>query len=104
MLPLLLLALAVDASPAAPPKSDLVYVQVGTLPIILSAPHGGRTAIPDCPERKGAAPVKQFVTVNDTNTDQLTEKLAAAVEKAMGGKPHVVIARFERKYCDANRP
>lgn len=100
MLPLLLLA----ASPAPAPKSDLVHVQVGTLPVIVSAPHGGRTPIPGCPERKGGPTVKQFVTVNDTNTDQLAEKLAAALEKAMGGKPHLVVARFERKFCDANRP
>jgi N-formylglutamate amidohydrolase len=89
---------------AAPPASDLVSVQVGDLPVVVSAPHGGRKPIPGCPERTGGPAVKQFATVTDTNTDLLAEKLAAAVGKRMGGRPHLVVARFERKYADANRP
>lgn len=32
-----------------------------------------------------------------------TEKLADAIESKMGKRPYVVIARFARKYLDANR-
>ena len=81
----------------------LVTVRIGTLPIILSAPHGGAKAVPGVAERKGDM-VKQFVTVRDTGTAQLAEKLAAAIEVKMKEKPYVVIARFDRKYIDANRP
>src|SRR5205823_2121140 len=40
----------------------------------------------------------------DTNTAELAEKLAAELEKLLDGKPWVVIARFERKHLDVNRP
>ena len=81
----------------------LVTVSKGTLPIILTAPHGGRTAVPDTPARKGGGAVKQFVAWRDDNTAELTEKLAAAIERELGGRPYVVIARFERKFADPNR-
>jgi N-formylglutamate amidohydrolase len=100
----LLASLVMLIAPLPPADvARLVTVRPGTLPIILSAPHGGRGRIPGVPDRKGVA-VKQFVVVNDTNTDDLADRLTAAIEKRMGAKPHVVIARFERKQCDANRP
>ena len=35
----------------APTKTeDLVFIQKGTLPIIVSAPHGGKKPIPEVPE------------------------------------------------------
>ncbi len=86
----------------APPTPPLVTVQEGTLPIILSAPHGGGAPLPGVPVRKGVG-VSKFVTGRDTNTDRLAEKLAAAIEKRMGGRPYVVIARFTRRHTDANR-
>lgn len=86
-----------------PDLEKLVTVKPGTIPVILTAPHGGRLAIPGVAERKGDG-VKQFVAVTDTNTDLLAEKAAAAIAKELGGEPYLVIARFERKYCDANRP
>ncbi|MCI0703776.1 MAG: N-formylglutamate amidohydrolase [Planctomycetia bacterium] len=104
MLPLLLpsfVALA-PAAPDSPKPEDFVTVQKGTLPIILSAPHGGRKKVPDVPERVGKG-LKNFQTVLDTNTAEMTEKLVAELEKALDGKPWVVIARFERKYADVNR-
>ena len=72
------------------------------MPIILSAPHGGRTAIPNATLRQGLG-VEKFETVRDDHTDELAEKIAAALEKKLGGKPFIIIARFERKYADANR-
>lgn len=89
--------------PAPPKPEDLVFVQKGTLPIIVSAPHGGKTAIPGVPARLGVG-VEKFATVRDGNTDLLAEKFTAALEEQLGGKVWVVIARFDRKYLDANRP
>jgi N-formylglutamate amidohydrolase len=91
---------------AAQDKPDLdkfILAKPGTLPIILSAPHGGRTPIPDVPTRRGEG-VNKFATVRDENTLELVDKLAAAIEKELGGKPYVVVALFERKQLDANRP
>jgi N-formylglutamate amidohydrolase len=102
----LLIAVLVPSAVWGQDKPDLekyVTMKPGTLPIILSAPHGGDLRLPDIPDRKGEG-VKQFVTARDTGTTQLAEKLAAAIEKAMGGKPYLVVARFERKQLDPNRP
>ncbi len=88
---------------AAQPKSeDLMIVRDGNLPILLSAPHGGRTPIPNARERRGIG-VDKFTTVLDTNTDQLAEVIAKHLEKKLGARPYVVIAKFQRKHADANR-
>ncbi len=81
----------------------LVQVKHGTLPIVITAPHGGRRPLLGVPDRTGDG-VTKFVVVNDTNTDELAEKLAAAIEKAMGHPPHLIVAKFQRKQCDPNRP
>jgi N-formylglutamate amidohydrolase len=92
------------AAPAADPRADdFVHVRKGTLPVVISAPHGGRKKVPDVAERKGDG-IKQFVTVRGDNTAEIAEALAAEIEAKLGGKPWVVVARFERKYIDANRP
>ena len=83
--------------------APLVFVRAGDIPILLSAPHGGRRAIPEVPERK-ADGEKQFVTSRDENTAELTMKLADELERQLRGKPFVVVAHFERKYLDVNRP
>lgn len=100
-------ALVAALAPAAPdpaPKADeLLTVQKGALPIIISAPHGGRKAIPDVPERVGKG-VTNFATVLDNNTAEIAERLAALLEKDLKAKPWFVIARFTRKHLDVNRP
>jgi len=78
-------------------------VSSGGLPIILSAPHGGGQPIPELGERRGEG-VGQFKTRRDHHTDTLAERIAAGLEARLGEKPFVVIARFERKYLDVNRP
>jgi len=103
---LLLIAIAFLNSPlwAQEKRIDesLLTVWPGMLPIILSAPHGGREPIPGIPARKGIG-VSQFTTERDANTDRLAEGVAAKIEETLGAKPFLVIARFERKYVDANR-
>jgi N-formylglutamate amidohydrolase len=90
------------AADHASPEGLRVF-QTGDLPIILSAPHGGREAIPGVPQRRGDA-ARKFATVRDENTAELAESLGAALQKNLGAKPYLVIARFARKYADANRP
>lgn len=82
--------------------ATLVAIEGGDLPIILSAPHGGRGAIPGAAERRGVG-VDSFKVKSDFNTGKLTEQLADAIEKQLGKRPYLVIARFHRKYADANR-
>ena len=81
----------------------LITIRKGTLPIIVSAPHGGRTPLAGVSERRGNG-VDKFVVVLDGNTAELADRLFAQIEKKMGGKPYLVIAHFERKFIDVNRP
>jgi len=73
------------------------------LPIILAAPHGGRQPIPGVPVRRGAG-VIQFATGRDNNTDELATAVALKLEATLHARPFLVVARFERKHLDANRP
>lgn len=95
------LALAFTLLQSGP--DPLVGIRRGDLPVVITAPHGGRRPLLGVPVRTGDG-VAKFVVVNDTNTDVLAEKVAAAIEQATGRPPHLVVARFERKYCDLNRP
>ena len=81
----------------------LLTIWAGMLPIILSAPHGGRESIPGVPVRRGIG-VPQFTTERDSNTAELGEGIAGAIADRLGAKPFLIVARFERKYIDANRP
>jgi N-formylglutamate amidohydrolase len=82
---------------------NLVTIESGMLPIILSAPHGGRDVIPGVAVRQGVG-VAQFATGRDHNTGELAERIAAKLQERLGAKPFLVIANFDRKYLDANRP
>jgi N-formylglutamate amidohydrolase len=84
-------------------RQKLLTVWAGMLPIILSAPHGGRQSIPGVPARLGGG-VTRFATGRDNNTDELAETIAIGLEKRLNAKPFLVVARVERKYFDANRP
>ena len=101
MLAVILPALAgAQANNAAP---HLLTTWMGMLPIIIAAPHGGRQEIPGVPVRSGTG-VSQFITERDSNTAELAETLASKVGDRLGARPFLVLAHFERKYVDANRP
>ena len=87
--------------------AEFMSVQKGDLPIILSAPHGGVMPIPGVPERAGEGMKKGgagFFAGRDENTELLAAAIARAIESRLGKKPYFVIAKFHRKYIDANRP
>ncbi len=69
----------------------------GTLPIILSAPHGGALLPDEIPDR----------TYGTTGTDGNTLELAVAVSDALadatGERPHVVLSHLRRLKLDPNR-
>lgn len=101
----LLLALIPDVrarDDSSPKPEDFILIQKGTLPVIISAPHGGRKKLPGVPERIGKG-LTNFQTVLDANTAEIAEVFAAELEEQLKGKPWLVVARFERKYLDANR-
>ena len=92
--------------------AELVVVERGTLPIILTAPHGGREVIPGVAprdiKRAGMAEDSRkwggAVTSVDGNTDVLALRMAAEIRRLTGQAPYLVVAKFHRKYIDANRP
>ncbi|MCU0705884.1 MAG: hypothetical protein MUF18_18095 [Fimbriiglobus sp.] len=59
----------------------LVVARAGEVPVVVTAPNGGRQPLLGAPPRRGDG-LGQFVVVNDTNTELLAE----------------------RKFCDANFP
>jgi N-formylglutamate amidohydrolase len=102
-------------SPASRPVSlsadgkPLITIQQGNLPLILSAPHGGRLAIPGAAKRTGENFLikrglkNNFTDAFDGNVDLVALTLADEIEKRTGKRPYVVVANFSRTYVDANR-
>ena len=90
------------AAEGVPEPSRWLSLWAGMLPIIIAAPHGGRMAIPGIEVRRGIG-VAQFSTERDSNTAELAELLAVNLRERLGAAPFLVIARFERKFIDANR-
>ncbi len=83
-----------------------VYRHSGSLPIILSAPHGGKLEIPGVPVREGEGQVKaagKFVATRDTGTEELAHAVSEAIERRFKKKPYMVVSRVHRKYLDPNR-
>lgn len=107
-----LLSLAPAAHAAGDAPADFVLIQQGTLPIILTVPHGGREAIPGIDERniegksggKGGGKWGGFVKGSDLNTDILAHAIVTQIRELTGKTPYLVMAKFHRKYIDANRP
>jgi N-formylglutamate amidohydrolase len=77
-------------------------VWAGMLPIILAAPHGGRSAVPGIALRRGLG-IPQFTTERDSNTAELAELAGAKLEALLGARPFLIVAHFERKFIDVNR-
>jgi N-formylglutamate amidohydrolase len=76
---------------------DVIIVKQGSMPVILTVPHDGGDPLNGVPKRtKG-------VTVRDLGTRALAERTASLIEERTGKNPYLVIAKFGRKYMDANR-
>jgi hypothetical protein len=92
----------------------LVRRHRGTLPILLTAPHGGAEHPEDDAGRKLAerderltppacSGRQRFNKAADAGTVELTEAIAQSILSKIGLSPYVVIARFARKFVDADR-
>ncbi len=98
-----MLALVLPAAPAlAEPTSTwacsgLVEYVAGDLPLILTAPHGGRLKPTHIPDRT------QGTRLADSHTDLLARDVAAAVHQRTGRRPHLILCHLHRVKVDCNR-
>jgi hypothetical protein len=91
------LFLAASLHAQTPPLEQLIEVRGGTLPIILTVPHGG-TLKPD-----NVLARRYGVTGMDSNTIPLSELIIEELQARYGGKPHAIISRLHRSKLDPNR-
>lgn len=73
------------------------------LPIILTAPHGGSLSSPVSQILKARTPGKGICTKSDLHTLRLLNNIDDHIHRLCGMHPHIVAARYHRKYIDANR-
>ena len=83
----------------------LVQQHRGTLPVILTAPHGGSARPAGVSVRNKADTPSgcDFQTSRDNETAPITEAVAQQILDLTGLSPYVVLAQYHRKYIDANR-
>lgn len=78
-------------------RSNYVEYIAGDLPLIISAPHGGKLRPAEIPDRKSG----EFAT--DTCLEELARTAQQALREQSGHYPHVIICRLERRKVDCNR-
>ncbi|MGV7208741.1 hypothetical protein ACLB1G_12885 [Oxalobacteraceae bacterium A2-2] len=88
---------AAHAAPATMPLSSYLTTENGSLPVILSAPHGGTQAV------QGVQPRSAGTRVRDNNVDLLAAAIQRRLAAKTGERAYLVVARASRKYVDFNR-
>jgi hypothetical protein len=71
--------------------------RVGNLPIIITAPHGGRLEPTSIPDRNCAT----CTTVMDANTMELAYQIDTALRQEFGCFPNIVVNRLHRIKCQS---
>jgi hypothetical protein len=86
-------------------EQRLVKRHRGTLPMILTAAHGGSQAPAGVAERVREQTPRgcDFQASRDNETALITEAVAQRILDSTGLSPYVVMAQYHRKYIDANR-
>lgn len=86
-------------------ETRLVKRHRGTMPVILTSPHGGSETPANVTERTDAATPAgcDFVNSRDNETATITEAVTQKILDLIGLSPYAVIARFHRRFIDANR-
>ena len=78
---------------------NYIEFRAGNLPIIITAPHGGRLEPTTIPDRNCAT----CTTVMDGNTLELAYQIDTAIRQVFGCFPNIIVNRLHRKKLDANR-
>lgn len=77
-------------------KQYIEYI-AGNLPVIISAPHGGRLRPEEMPDRA------EGTFAFDTNTQELARAVGDELKRRTRGWPHLIICRVNRRKLDCNR-
>src|SRR5581483_2317574 len=88
-------------------QDRLVKTHRGTMPVVLTCPHDGTEQPPGVDARdEQATPDRcgRFTIKSDLQTAFITTSVAQKILDLTGLSPYVVIAKFDRKFIDANRP
>jgi hypothetical protein len=78
-------------------RREYVEYVPGTLPLVISAPHGGSLEPAEIPDRTYGT------TVTDSNTRETVAAVRQAFIERTGEAPHVVISHLRRTKLDPNR-
>lgn len=78
-------------------RESYIEYHAGNLPIILSAPHGGRLTPDEINDRTYGT------LVTDDNVYELTKTIMDSMIVRFGGYPHVILCKLKRTKLDANR-
>jgi N-formylglutamate amidohydrolase len=90
-------AFAMDIDNIDKDPENFIFAQQGTLPILLTVPHGGKLPIANISERtKGKL-------VRDVYTTELASAISDQLYALTGKRPFLVAGLFSRKFIDANR-
>lgn len=84
-------------------RGQYIEYLAGSLPVILTAPHGGSLQPSEIPDRTAAACGGTATTVTDTNTREQVLALRDSMFARFGKYPHVIISHLSRRKLDPNR-
>ena len=68
-----------------------------SVPVVLSAPHGGQQMPPDIPQRTSGC------LCEDAGSLELARAIRAEFGRQLGAVPHLVVSQLHRTKLDANR-
>jgi N-formylglutamate amidohydrolase len=94
---LLTSSMAAPPNPPALDTSTYLVIETGTLPVVLSAPHGGTLALPGMSQRSTG------VTTLDIHTCELSEAIQTKLRALTGKQAHRVAGLASRRFVDFNR-
>lgn len=79
--------------------NNYVEYHVGTLPIVISVPHGGLVAPAGIPDRTCNNPTLG----TDSNTIDLAKQIDSSFLRRTGCRPHIIYCNLKRTKIDCNR-
>ncbi len=99
LLLLLIFAYSIGDAQIVYGTNNYIEYHKGTLPIVISVPHGGNLKPSSIPDRTCNNPV----TVMDANTIELAQQIDSAFVTATGCHPAVIYCNLHRTKLDCNR-